>query len=98
MQNNLLNIKNKLRSELPKLAKEFNVKTIEIFGSYTKNVQTEKSDIDILITYTTAPSLIKFISLENYLSNLLQTKVDLIMKNSIKPRLRKNILSESVKI
>lgn len=98
MHNNLLNIKNKLRSELPKLAKEFNVKTIEIFGSYTKNVQTEKSDIDILITYTTAPSLIKFISLENYLSNLLQTKVDLIMKNSIKPRLRKNILSESVKI
>lgn len=98
MQNNLLNIKNKLRSELPKLAKEFNVKTIEIFGSYTKNVQTEKSDIDILITYTTAPSLIKFIALENYLSNLLQTKVDLIMKNSIKPRLRKNILSESVKI
>ncbi len=98
MHNNLLNIKNKLRSELPKLAKEFNVKTIEIFGSYTKNVQTEKSDIDILITYTTAPSLIKFIALENYLSNLLQTKVDLIMKNSIKPRLRKNILSESVKI
>lgn len=98
MHNNLLNIKNKLRSELPKLAKVFNVKTIEIFGSYTKNVQTEKSDIDILITYTTAPSLIKFIALENYLSNLLQTKVDLIMKNSIKPRLRKNILSESVKI
>jgi len=98
MHNNLLNIKNKLMSELPKLAKEFNVKTIEIFGSYTKNVQTEKSDIDILITYTTAPSLIKFIALENYLSNLLQTKVDLIMKNSIKPRLRKNILSESVKI
>lgn len=98
MHNNLLNIKNKLRSELPKLAKVFNVKTIEIFGSYTKNVQTEKSDIDILITYTTAPSLLNFIALENHLSDLLQTKVDLIMKNSIKPRLRKSILSESIKI
>lgn len=98
MQNNLLNLKNKLRTELSKLSEEFSVKTIEVFGSYTKNEQTEKSDIDLLITFTTAPSLLKFIALENYLSDLLQTKVDLVMKNSIKQRLRKNILRESVKI
>jgi len=98
MQNNLLNIKNKLRTELPKLAKEFNVKTIEVFGSYIKNKQTEQSDIDLLITFTITPSLLKFIALENYLSDLLQIKVDLIMKNLIKPRLRKNILSESIRI
>jgi len=98
MQNNLLNIKNKLRTELSMLSEEFSVKTIEVFGSYTKNEQTEKSDIDLLITFTTAPSLLKFIALENYLSDLLQTKVDLVMKNSIKQRLRKNILRESIKI
>jgi len=98
MQNNLLNIKNKLRTELPKLAKEFNVKTIEVFGSYIKNEQTEQSDIDLLITFTITPSLLKFIALENYLSDLLQIKVDLIMKNLIKPRLRKNILSKSIRI
>ncbi|GBD88235.1 nucleotidyltransferase domain protein [bacterium BMS3Abin03] len=98
MQNNLLNIKNKLRTELPKLKKEFNVKTIEVFGSYIKNKQTKKSDIDLLITFTITPGLLKFIALENYLSDLLQIKVDLIMKNSIKQRLRKNILSETVKI
>lgn len=80
------------------LSEEFSVKTIEVFGSYTKNEQTEKSDIDLLITFTTAPSLLKFIALENYLSDLLQTKVDLVMKNSIKQRLRKNILRESIKI
>ncbi len=98
MQNNLLNLKNKLRTELSKLSEEFSVNTIEVFGSHTKNEQPEKSDIDLLITFTTAPSLLKFIALENYLSDLLQTKVDLVMKNSIKQRLRKNILRESVKI
>ena len=98
MQNNLLNIKNKLRSELPKLKKEFNVKTIEVFGSYIKNKQTEKSDIDLLVTFTITPGLLKFITLENYLSDLLQIKVDLVMKNSIKQRLKKSILSETVKI
>jgi len=98
MQNNLLNIKNKLRTELPKLKEEFNVKTIEVFGSYIKNEQTEKSDIDLLITFTITPGLLKFIALENYLSDLLQIRVDLVMKNSIKQRLRKNILSEAAKI
>ncbi|NOX64693.1 MAG: nucleotidyltransferase family protein [Chlorobi bacterium] len=98
MQNNLLNIKNILRAETYNLAKEFNVKSIEVFGSYTKGEQTEKSDIDLLVTFTSTPSLLKFIALENYLSELLHSKVDLVMKNSIKQRLRKNILSESVKI
>ncbi len=97
MQNNLLNIKNILKAETYKLSENFNVKTIEVFGSYTKGEQTEKSDIDLLVTFTSIPSLLKFIALENYLSELLHSKVDLVMKNSIKQRLRKNILDGSVK-
>jgi len=98
MQKKLVNIKNKLRATIPKLSEEFNVKTVEIFGSYSKDEQTQKSDIDLLVTFSITPSLLKFIALENNLSDLLNIKVDLVMKNSIKPRLSESILNESIQI
>ena len=98
MQSNLLNSKNTRHAETGKLSEKFNIKTIEVFGSYTRKEQTEKSDIDLLVTFTSTPSLLKFIALENYLSDLLHSKVDLVMKNSIKQILKKNILRESVKV
>jgi len=38
--------------------------------------------------------LFKFIELENDLSELLGTKVDLVMKTALKPNIGKRILSE----
>jgi len=40
--------------------------------------------------------LLKFIELENYLSDLLKVKVDLVMKSALKPRIGKHILEEVV--
>ncbi len=98
MQKRLLNIKNILRTKIPKLSKEYNIKTMEIFGSYGRDEQTPSSDIDLLVTFSVTPSLLKFIALENYLTDLLNIKVDLVIKSSLKPRLSKRILSEVVQI
>ena len=40
--------------------------------------------------------LIKFVELEEYLSELLGIKVDLVMKSSLKPRIRKRVLQEVI--
>ena len=40
--------------------------------------------------------LLKFINLENYLSDLLDVKVDLVMKSALKPRISGHILREIV--
>jgi len=40
--------------------------------------------------------LIKFVELEEYLSDLLGRKVDLVMKSALKPRIGKRILKEVV--
>ena len=98
MQNSLLNIKMLLNDEFLKLSEIYNVQTLEIFGSYSRKEQSKNSDIDLLVTFSVTPSLLKFIALENYLSDLLGKKVDLVMKKSIKQRLRKQILKDSVRI
>ena len=87
-----------LKKELSKLKSDFKVDSIEIFGSYVRNEQTENSDLDILVTFSVAPDLIEFMDLEYYLSDLLQLKVDLVMRKALKPNIGKRIISEALKI
>lgn len=96
MKNKLDQIVTKLRQELPYIQKEFDVDEVELFGSYLSNEQTSKSDVDLLITFKKTPGLFKFLKLENYLSNILKIKVDLVLKDSIKPMLKNRILSNTL--
>jgi len=95
MKNELKNITSKLREELPKLRSQYNVTTLELFGSFVRNEQKANSDLDILVEFSQAPSLFKFIELEDYLSEILGVKVDLVMKNSLKPNIGQRILAEA---
>ncbi len=78
------------------LRKKFKVKEIGIFGSYVRQEQSKKSDVDVLVTFYETIDLFTFVELENYLSDILGVKVDLVMKEGIKPRLKEGILSEAV--
>lgn len=80
------------------LAEQYNVATLEVFGSYVREEQRKNSDLDILVTFNKAPSLLKFVRLENFLSDMLGVKVDLVMKDSLKPAIGKNILREAVSV
>ena len=87
-----------LRSQLPMLEEEYGVATLELFGSYVRHEQRRDSDLDILVTFTRTPSLLKFIRLENFLSDILGVKVDLVMKDSLKPGIGRGILREAVPV
>ena len=63
-----------------------------------RNDQNYKSDLDLLVSFSKASSLLKFIELKNFLSDQLQVKVDLVMKDALKPGIGKNILNESIPV
>ena len=59
--------------------RDYPVKKIELFGSYAENSQTEESDVDLLVAFTSlAVSLLVIASLRNRLENSLGVSVDLI--------------------
>ncbi|VVB94047.1 Nucleotidyltransferase domain protein [uncultured archaeon] len=89
-------ILNFLKHELPYLKKNFKVKTIGIFGSYAREKQTETSDIDMLVEFEAPIGFIKFMELENYLSDKLGAKVDLVTPDALKPIIKPNIIAEAV--
>jgi predicted nucleotidyltransferase len=80
------------------LKERFKLKSIGVFGSYLRGEQSEESDIDILVEFHSAIDLFEFIKLENFLSEILGSKVDLVMKDTLKPRIKDRILKEAVDI
>lgn len=85
-----------LRQHQTLLQERYKVKELGIFGSYVREEQTEESDVDVLVAFSEIPSLLKFVNLENYLSDLLGVKVDLVHKDGLKPRIGERILAEVV--
>jgi uncharacterized protein len=87
-----------LRQHLPHLREQYSIDTLQTFGSFVRAEQTAASDLDLLVTFTETPSLLEFIALENYLSDLLGVKVDLVMASALKPALEKIILDEAIPV
>ena len=87
-----------LRQQLQLVRQRYQVESLSLFGSYVRHEQRPDSDLDVLVTFTEPPSLLKFIELENYLSDNIGVKIDLVMKDSLKPRIGQQILSEAVMI
>lgn len=58
---------------------EYPVKKVELFGSYAENRQTNKSDVDLLVEFTSlAVSLLTLASLRERLEHKLGVPVDLV--------------------
>jgi uncharacterized protein len=93
-------IKEQLKQLKPYLKASFSVKTIEVFGSYVRNEQTKKSDVDLLVTFFEPNDidLFKFIELRLFLKDNLGIDVDLVEKKNLKPIIRENVLKEAVSV
>ena len=87
-----------LQEQLPLLADRYHVRSLGIFGSYIRREQRPDSDLDVLVSFSETPSLLKFIALENHLTDLLGVQVDLVMKEALKPHIGQHIIQELVTV
>jgi predicted nucleotidyltransferase len=82
-----------LSSDKDRLFRKYGLKLLAVFGSYARNQQNEKSDIDILVEFE-KPVGIEFIDLAVELETILKEKVDLVSKNGLKPKYFNSISQE----
>ena len=72
---------------------KFGVKEIGLFGSFSKNNQTENSDIDILVKFAAGKkNFDNYMDLKFFLQDLFNKKVDLVILENIKSELKEEIL------
>ncbi|MGD0406045.1 MAG: nucleotidyltransferase family protein [Candidatus Bathyarchaeia archaeon] len=92
-------IKAELETLKPTLKKRFKVETLDIFGSYVRKQATEKSDIDLLVTYSTTDyDYFTILGLRNYLRRKLHMKVDIVSKEFLNKHIKDEVLKEAISV
>lgn len=86
-------LENKLKNLKPLLSEKYSVVRIGYFGSYSRNEQTENSDIDILVEFG-KPIGWDFFDLQEMLESELKLKVDLVSNKALKEQLKEIILQQ----
>ncbi len=89
-----LEAKNTILSTLSR----FNPSFVGIFGSYARNEQTPKSDLDILVEFRSKVNLLDLVGLEQELSESLNIPVDLVTQRSLSPYLKPFIEKDLIRI
>ncbi len=85
----------RLLSEKSSAIRRFGVKQIGIFGSFARGEQKANSDVDVLVEMDRS-TFDAYMNLLFFLEELLERKVDLVEKKTIKPIIRDRVLRETV--
>jgi predicted nucleotidyltransferase len=73
----------------------YGVKKIGLFGSFVRESQNTKSDIDVLVEFDSDHlNYSNFIQLAYFLEDNLNTKIDLVTSDSLSPYIGPHILKE----
>ena len=71
----------------------FGVEKLGLFGSFVRNEQTEKSDVDFIVEFEKGKKSYKnFIGLASFLENLLGRNVEVITPQSLSPYIGPHII------
>lgn len=73
----------------------YGVRRIGLFGSFARSEAAPQSDIDFIVEFDT-PTFDHYMDLKFFLEELLKTPVDLVVADTVKPRLRPHISVEAV--
>ena len=95
MANNKKRILETLKANGNELRTRFSVKRIGLFGSYARGEQGKKSDIDLLVEFEN-PTYDHYMDLKFFLEKLLRAKVDIVMADTLKPRIKPYIEQEVI--
>ena len=87
-----------LNAERSYLNKAYGVKNIGLFGSYSRGEKGPDSDLDLLVEFDRSIGFFKFIELEDYLTEKLGIKVEIVTKDAIKPLLKPYIMKDIIHV
>jgi len=85
-----------LREMMAELSGQYHVRKIGIFGSYSTGLQTDSSDVDLVVEFDQPIGMMSFVHLRNRISERLGIQVDLVTPAGLHPLIRDQVLQEVV--
>jgi uncharacterized protein len=87
-----------LKKVKPDLVQKFGVKQLALFGSTARDEATEKSDIDIWVSFDEVATSARYFGVQFYLEDELGCAVDLITDKAMRAELRPYIEREAIHV
>ena len=87
-----------LREHKQELRERFGVTELALFGSFARNQATEKSDIDVLVTFDEPPNFKRYFGAIVYLEDLFGRHVDMATENEIRSEIRPYVQREVIHV
>ncbi|MDJ0581769.1 nucleotidyltransferase family protein [Crocosphaera sp.] len=85
-----------LKINMENLKLKYKVKTLGVFGSFVRGEAKDNSDLDLLVEFQGDVTFDNYMDLKFLLEDLFERKIDLVIKEDIKPQIRERILEETV--
>lgn len=83
-----------IRNRIYPILRRYDVAKASIFGSYVREEETLRSDIDILVEFNAEKSLLDLAGLKIELEEALGSEVDVLTYKSLHPLIKDRILKE----
>lgn len=77
----------RLSEKRPELA-TLGVRALDLFGSVARGEAGPQSDVDLLVDFEQPVGLFHFVRVQQRLEEILGCRVDLVMREAVKPQLR----------
>ena len=87
-----------LKKHKPTLERRFGVTRLALFGSFARDQATDKSDVDILVSFNRPATFKSYFGVQFYIENLLGRNVDLVTEKALRPELRSYIERDVVNV
>jgi len=86
------------RAQIKHLSAKAGATNLRVFGSVARGQENTNSDIDLLVDLRPGTGLFTLVALRGQLERLLDARVDLVPADSLKDRVRQNILTDTVSL
>jgi predicted nucleotidyltransferase len=88
----------KIAGRFDRLRREFNVRSLSIFGSVARDEARPESDVDVLVDFAGPATFDDFMGLKLSLEDLLGVRIDLVTRSGLRPRLRAMVEREAIRV
>ncbi len=87
----------KSKTRIAEICRRYNIRELSLFGSQVRGDFNAKSDFDFLVLFEPNAGISYFdiFDIQEKLEEIVQTKVDLVPKDSLRPFVKKSVLSEA---
>ena len=88
----------KLNQHSSEILDRLGAKHLSLFGSAARDELRDESDIDVLVEFERAATFDGYFDLKEFLEQLLGRRVDLVTEKGLKPRARKHVEKDLIRV